>query len=235
MSLVKICGLRTPETLEAALAAGADMVGFVRFARSPRHVDLELGRALSREAAGRARRVLLLVDPTDGELDETIRAIEPDLVQLHGGESPERVAAIRSATGRPVMKALPIGERADLARIDAYRDAADRILLDAKPPKDAALPGGNGIAFDWSLLGDLPGRAGSATPLCAALGMTAATRPRPDLMLSGGLTPETVGEAIRISGLAAVDVSSGVESRPGEKDTAKIAAFVRAARAAFAA
>lgn len=216
MPLVKICGLKTAEALDAALAAGADMVGFVRFARSPRHVALDVGRALSREAAGRALRVLLLVDPTDAELDEAVAAIEPDLVQLHGRESPERTAEVAARAGCPVMKALPVADAADLDRIDRYRGSADRILLDAKPPPDAVLPGGNGIAFDWTLL--------------ASLG-----RPDGRLVLSGGLSPRNVAEAIAVSGLAAVDVSSGVESRPGIKDPAKIAAFVEAARAAFAA
>ncbi len=217
MSLVKICGLATAEALEAALAAGADMVGFVRFPRSPRHVSLEAGRALSRAAAGRATRVLLLVDPADAELDEAVAAIEPDLIQLHGRETPERAAAIRAQTGRPVMKALAVAEAADLARIDLYRASAERILLDAKPPKGAALPGGNGVAFDWRLLAGL------------------AKAPSHALMLSGGLTPENVAEAVAVSGLSAVDVSSGVESSPGIKDISKIAAFVKAARAAFAA
>lgn len=216
MPLVKICGLKTAEALDAALAAGADMVGFVRFARSPRHVALDVGRALSREAAGRALRVLLLVDPTDAELDEAVAAIEPDLVQLHGRESPERTAEVAARAGRPVMKALPVAEAADLDRIDRYRGSADRILLDAKPAPDAVLPGGNGVAFDWTLL--------------ASLG-----RPDGRLVLSGGLSPRNVAEAIAVSGLAAVDVSSGVESGPGIKDPAKIAAFVEAARAAFAA
>lgn len=217
MPLVKICGLTTPEALEAALAAGADMVGFVRFPRSPRHVGLEAGRALSLAAAGRASRVLLLVDPADAELDEAVAAIEPDLIQLHGRETPERAAAIRARTGLPVMKALAVAEAADLAHIGLYRESAERILLDAKPPKGAALPGGNGVPFDWRLLAGL------------------ADAPGPALMLSGGLAPDNVAEAIAVSGLSAVDVSSGVESAPGIKDISKIAAFVEAARAAFAA
>lgn len=231
MSLVKICGLSTPASLEAALAARADMIGLVRFARSPRHVSLEAGRDLSRQAAGRVLRALLMVDPTDAELDEAVAAIEPDMIQLHGSETPSRVSAIRARTGRPIMKAVAVAEAADLARIDAYRGAADRVLLDAKPPKDAVLPGGNGVAFDWTLL------QGLARPsLCHSLGMGApAFDPEHDLMLSGGLTPGNVAEAIRVSGLRAVDVSSGVESAPGIKDETKIAAFIQAARAAFAA
>lgn len=231
MSLVKICGLNTPASLEAALAAGADMIGLVRFARSPRHVELDAGRALARQAAGRAQRVLLLVDPTDAELDEAVGAIEPDMLQLHGAESPARVATIRARTGRPVMKAIAIGTATDLNGLDAYRGAADRILLDAKPPKGSALPGGNGVAFDWTLL------AGLARPsLCTSLGMGAPNfDPDRDIMLSGGLTPENVADAIQVSRLRAVDVSSGVERAPGVKDNGKIAALVEAARAAFAA
>ena len=211
--LVKICGLSTPETLDAALKAGADLVGFVRFPASPRHVDLDRGRALSRRARGRASRVALLVDPDDAALDEAVDALDPDLLQLHGHETPERVASIRARFGRPVMKAVGIAEAADLAAIEPYATVADRVLLDAKPPRDAgALPGGNGLAFDWRLLAslDLDDR----------------------FMLSGGLTPETVATAVALTGVRAVDVSSGVETKPGEKDPARIAAFVRAARSA---
>ena len=213
-TLVKICGLSTPATLDAALNAGADMVGFVRFPRSPRHLELERAAELSRQAAGRVERVLLVVDPTDEELDEAIAAIRPDLVQLHGRETPERVAAIRAHTGRPVMKAIGIANAADLAHIDAYRGAADRLLLDAKPPAGSTLPGGNGLTFDWRILADSDIHPGD--------------------LLSGGLTPGNVAEAILVSGAAGVDVSSGVERRRGEKDSSMIAAFVRAARAAFA-
>ena len=211
--LVKICGLSTPETLDAALKAGADLVGFVRFPASPRHVGLDRGRALSRRARGRATRVALLVDPDDAALDEAVDALDPDVFQLHGGETPERVLAIRARFGRPVMKAVGIAEAADLAAIELYATVADRVLLDAKPPRDAgALPGGNGLAFDWRLLAslDLDDR----------------------FMLSGGLTPETVATAVALTRIHAVDVSSGVERRPGEKDPARIAAFVRAARSA---
>lgn len=210
MTEIKICGLSTPETLDAALGAGADWVGFVRFARSPRHVELEAARVLSRQAKGRAGRVVLLVDPDDAALAAAIEAIAPDLIQLHGRESPERVAEIRTSTGLPVMKALGIAGAADLAAIPAYAAVADRLLLDAKAPPGAALPGGNGVSFDWSLL------AGADLPA--------------GLMLSGGLGPENVAEALARTGLRAVDVSSGVESAPGIKDPARIAAFVTAAR-----
>lgn len=212
--MIKICGLSTPETLEAALAAGADMVGFVRFARSPRHVSLEAGGRLSAAARGRAIRVLLVVDPADRDLDAAVAALEPDLIQLHGTETAERAAAIRARTGCGIVKALGVGSAQDLAAIPCYRGAVDRILLDAKPPKGAVLPGGNGATFDWSLLVGLD--------------------PGLPLMLSGGLDPANVAHAMAVTGLASVDVSSGVERRPGEKDPALIAAFVTAARAAAA-
>ncbi|MCJ2012350.1 phosphoribosylanthranilate isomerase [Methylobacterium sp. J-076] len=210
MPEIKICGLSTPDTLDAALAAGADWVGFVRFPRSPRHVALDTARSLSHRAKGRAGRVVLLVDPDDDALAAAVAAIGPDLIQLHGRESAARVAAIRAATGLPVMKALGIATRADLARVADFAAVADRLLLDAKPPPGAALPGGNGVRFDWDLLAgaDLP--AGT--------------------MLSGGLCADTVAEALRRTGLTALDVSSGVESAPGIKDPARIAAFVAAAR-----
>ena len=210
MPLVKICGLSTPETLDAALAAGADWVGFVRFPKSPRHVGLDVARALSAQAHGRARRVVLLVDPDAAALAEAIGAIDPDLIQLHGRETPDRVTAIRAAAGRPVMKALGVASAADLARIPAYAHVADRILLDAKPPPGADLPGGNGRSFDWTILD------GAALP--------------PGTMLSGGLTVANVAEALARTGLDTVDVSSGVESAPGVKDPETIAAFVAAAR-----
>lgn len=209
---VKICGLSTPETLEAALAAGADLIGLVHFPRSPRHVDLAAGAALAARARGRAERVVLLVDPDDALLDAVTAALDPDWIQLHGRESPERSAAIRARSGRPVMKALGVATLDDLAPVAAYAGAADRILLDAKPAPGAALPGGNGHAFDWTLIG----RAGLA----------------PGFMLSGGLTPQNVGEALAVTGARAVDVSSGVERGPGRKDPELIRAFVAAARAA---
>jgi len=213
--LVKICGLSTPETLDAALGAGADMVAFVHFPKSPRHVELDAGRPLSTRARGRAQRVLLVVDADDALLAGAVEALDPDLIQLHGGETPDRVATIRVRFGRPVMKAVGIAEAADLAAVERYRGVADRLLLDAKPPKGAgALPGGNGVAFDWRLVAGLD--------------------PATSFMLSGGLNPDNVGTAIRLTGVRAVDVSSGVESRPGQKDPARIEAFVRAARAAFA-
>jgi phosphoribosylanthranilate isomerase len=213
--LVKICGLSTPETVDVALAAGADLVGFVHYPNSPRHVELDVGRALSARAKGKALRVALVVDADDAELSAVVAALDPDWLQLHGTETPERTASIRARFGRPVMKAIGIGGASDLAGLAAHR-ASDHLLLDAKPPRSAgALPGGNGVAFDWGLLAGLD----------------------PDLrfMLSGGLNPDNVAAAIGITGARAVDVSSGVENRPGHKDPAKIEAFVKAARAAFAA
>ena len=210
---VKICGLSTGDTLAAALDAGADLVGFVHFPKSPRHLGWAEARALAAEVRGRAERVVLLVDPDDATLAAALESVAPDLIQLHGRESPERVAAIRRFTGRPVMKALGIAESADLARVADYA-AADRLLLDAKPPRGAALPGGNGLAFDWSLL------AGTALPR--------------GWMLSGGLRPGTVAEALARTGATAVDVSSGVETAPGVKDPGLIAAFVAAVRAGAA-
>ncbi len=207
---VKICGLSTDPTLDAALDAGADLVGFVHFAKSPRHVTLEQGRALSLRARNRAERVVLLVDPDNDLLDAALAALDPDVIQLHGRESPDRVAAIRARVGRPVMKALGIATSTDLAAIADYADVADRILLDAKPPPGAVLPGGNGQAFDWTLLGGLDLPAGT--------------------MLSGGLTTDSVREALTRTGLSAVDVSSGVETAPGVKSAERIAAFVAAAR-----
>jgi phosphoribosylanthranilate isomerase len=213
--IVKICGLRTADTLDAALQAGADMVGFVRFANSPRHVGLEEGQALSRQARGRAQRVVLVVDADDAALAAAIEALDPDVLQLHGSETPERVAELRRRFGRPVMKAIGISGAADLDRIGPYRAHADRLVLDAKPPREAgALPGGNGLPFDWRLLAGLD--------------------PGVPFMLSGGLSPDNVRDAVAITGARAVDVSSGVETRPGEKDPDKIEAFVRAARAASA-
>jgi phosphoribosylanthranilate isomerase len=215
-NLVKICGLSTPETLDAALNAGADMVGFVRFPKSPRHVSLNLGHRLALQARGRAQRVVLLVNPGDEDIAQAIEAINPDLIQLHGSESPARVAEIRSMVKRPVMKALGVAEPSDLQALSPYADGADHILLDAKPPRTAeALPGGNGISFDWRLLNGLD--------------------PKVSFMLSGGLNPDNVAEAIRLTKPRAVDVSSGVETGPGLKDPARIEAFIRAARTAFAA
>ena len=215
MALIKICGLSTPETLEAALAAGADMVGFVFFEKSPRHIDDDLAARLGAQFSGRARKTALSVDADDARLDAIVAALAPDGLQLHGKESPERVAAVKARYGLPVLKAIGVSDAADLERAAAYRGVADWLLLDAKPPKDAAHPGGNGVTFDWTLLKHLD-------------------RTLP-FMLSGGLDPANVAEAIRISTPDGVDVSSGVEDRPGVKNPDKIRAFVETARQAYAA
>lgn len=210
---VKICGLKTEEAVAAALEAGADMVGFVFFPKSPRNVAIAEAALLAETARGRAIIVALAVDPDDALVAAIASGLRPDLLQLHGHESPERCAAIRAATGLPIMKAIPVAEAEDLAIVPAYVPHVDRFLFDAKPPKRPdALPGGNGLAFDWRLIAGLdPGRP---------------------FMLSGGLDPETVAAAITTTGVGGVDVSSGVESAPGVKDPVKIRAFVARARAA---
>jgi phosphoribosylanthranilate isomerase len=213
--LIKICGLKTPEALDAALDAGADMVGFVFFPPSPRNVGFEAVRALAARVRGRAQKVALSVDAGDDQLAAIIDALNPDLLQLHGRETPDRVVMVRTRFGRPVMKALPIAERADLSPIRIYDKVADRLIFDARAPREATRPGGLGKSFDWRLLENLK------------IGLP--------FMLSGGLDAENVAEALRITGAPGVDVSSGVERAPGVKDPDKIRAFIRAARAAAAA
>lgn len=206
---VKICGLRTPEHLAVAAEAGAQYAGFVFFAKSPRHLTLAEGRALALAAPEGLAKVGLTVDASDAELDALLGAVPLDMLQLHGRESPARVLEVKARYGLPVMKAVGIAERADLAALDDYQTVADQILVDARPPKDAVLPGGNGLAFDWTLL----------------LGRVW----RRPWMLAGGLTPENVALAIRSTNARQVDVSSGVESAPGVKDEGLIRAFVAAA------
>ena len=208
--LVKICGLKTPEALDAALVAGADMVGFVFFPPSPRNLGIEAARALGERVQGRAKKVALSVDATDAELDRVVEALKPDMLQLHGKETPERVVAVRSRFQLPVMKALPIEARADLAPIRIYEKVADWLLFDARAPREATRPGGLGKTFDWTLLENLDLKI--------------------PFMLSGGLDAANVAEAVRITRPPAVDVSSGVERAPGEKDPDKIRDFIRAAR-----
>lgn len=211
---VKICGLKTEAALEAALANGADYVGFVFHAASPRNVDLATARRLADKARGRAKIVALLVDPDDRQLAEVVAAASPDLIQLHGSETPARVAEIAKRFKRPVMKAIKVESPADAEAALAYKGKADLILFDAKAPegREGALPGGNGVAFDWQALESVRGKIG--------------------YMLAGGLTPLNVAQAIRLTGAASVDVSSGVESRPGEKDAELIRRFLHAAKTA---
>jgi phosphoribosylanthranilate isomerase len=214
---IKICGLSTPETMAAALDAGADMVGLVFHPRSPRFVELETAAALAGQARGRAAIVALMVDLPDETIRDITQAVRPDVAQCHGREDGARLALIRTMTGAKVMKAVGVAEASDLPAVIAAGAAADRVLIDAKPPKDAAYPGGHGRPFDWDVLAGLP-------------------RDLP-FLLSGGLTPDNVAEAIgAVRGLgrdlAGVDVSSGVERAPGVKDAAKIRDFIAAARAA---
>ena len=215
MSLeVKICGLKTAEALDAALDAGADMVGFVFFPPSPRHLDATTAQMLGERVHGRALKVALSVDADDAFLAASIAALKPDMLQLHGKESPARVTDIRARFGLPVMKAIPVAERADLAAIAPYVGVADRLIFDARAPRDATRPGGLGRTFDWHLLESLD-----------------LTLP---FMLSGGLDAANVAEALRVTRAPGVDVSSGVESAPGVKDPDRIRAFIRAARDAEA-
>jgi phosphoribosylanthranilate isomerase len=212
---VKICGLNTPEALDVALESGADLVGFVFFAPSPRHLAFAAARALASRVQDRAGKVALTVDADDETLRAIVEALKPDLLQLHGAEPPARVTALKARFGLPVMKAIPVAERKDLARIDLYKSVADRLIFDARAPQDATRPGGLGTPFDWTLLKDVD--------------------PGIPFMLSGGLDAGNVAEALRITCAPGVDVSSGVERAPGEKDPDKIRAFIRAARAADAA
>jgi phosphoribosylanthranilate isomerase len=220
--LVKICGLSTEASVEAAIEAGADMLGFVFHPKSPRNIEAGEAARIAAPARGRAEIVALTVDPEPGPLNAIVALLAPTMIQLHGQETPTRCGEVRSWRNRPVMKAIGVATPEDLAVLPAYAGIADRILLDAKPPRDAAYPGGHGRVFDWNILASLKSQ----------------TLP-PDLpfMLSGGLDPDNVGEAIRTvrgMGLAleGVDVSSGVESAPGVKDLGRIRAFVAAARAA---
>ncbi|SEP59744.1 phosphoribosylanthranilate isomerase [Devosia sp. YR412] len=209
--VIKICGIKTLDLLETTIAAGADMVGFVHFVRSPRHVSIEDIATLISAARGRIETCVLLVNPDNSCVAE-VAALGPDWIQLHGPESPHRVEAIRAEAGVEIMKAVPIGSAEDVRHVADFVDVADRILVDAKPPKGADRPGGLGETFDWALLETLD--------------------PSVPFMLSGGLTPQTVAEAIRTVRPFGVDVSSGVESAPGVKDKKLIEAFIRNARAA---
>jgi phosphoribosylanthranilate isomerase len=209
--IVKICGLSTRETLDVALESAADMVGFVFFAPSPRHLGLDVARDLGGAVKQRAAKVALTVDADDATLDGIVDALRPDLLQLHGRETPARVREIKQKFGLPVMKALPVETSADLAALPGYAGVADRILFDARAPKEATRPGGLGAVFDWRVLENLD----LALPF----------------MVSGGLHAGNVVEAVRITRAGGVDVSSGVERTPGIKDPEMIRAFIRAARA----
>lgn len=206
---VKICGLRTVADVAAVAAAGAAYAGFVFFPKSPRNLTVEAARVLALAAPEGLAKVALVVDAEDAVLDAIVEGVPLDMLQLHGHESPERVAAVRARYGLPVMKAVGVADEGDLAALFDYATVADQILVDAKPPKGADLPGGNGLSFDWRLV--------------------AQRRWLRPWMLAGGLTAENVAEAVRLTNARQVDVSSGVESAPGVKDAGKIAAFVRAA------
>ena len=205
---VKICGVRTPAIVETASEAGADFIGLVLFAKSPRHVELEEARVLAAVARGKIGTVAVLVDPDDALVDGVVERVRPDFLQLHGSETPERVTAIGTRARLPVMKAIAVAEACDVADADKYAASADFMLFDAKASPDALLPGGNGVPFNWEALKGI----------------------KPPFALSGGLTPDTVGEAIRLTGASLVDVSSGVERAPGEKDAELMRRFIRAAK-----
>ncbi len=208
---VKICGVRTPAIVDIAVGAGADYVGLVFFAKSPRNVTLAEAALITKAAAGRIASVAVLVDPDDDLIEDVMAIAGPDLLQLHGSEAPERMAAIKARFGVPLIKAITVASAEDIAGADGYWDVADIMLFDAMPDPAASRPGGNGLAFDWRALAGLE-------------------QDRP-FALSGGLTPENVGEAIRLTGAVMVDVSSGVERKRGEKDAELMQRFIRAAKA----
>jgi phosphoribosylanthranilate isomerase len=205
----KICGLSEPAHIAAAADAGAAYVGFMFFERSPRNLSVEAARALAIDVPMGVAKVAITVDADDATLDAITDAVPLDMLQLHGRETPERLTDLRTRYGLPVMKAVGIADESDLAALDTYMDAADQILIDAKPPKDAPLPGGNGLTFDWRLIANRHW-----------------SKP---WMLSGGLTPENVAEAVGLTGARQVDVSSGVETAPGQKDQELIRRFIQAA------
>ena len=211
---VKICGLSTPETLQAAVDAGASHVGFMFYERSPRNVTITQAANLRALMPASVQAVAVLVNADDALLDQVVKTVRPDLLQLHGGETPERVAEIKKRSGLPIMKVISVSDAADVATADIYEKVADLLLFDAKPPKSMAnaMPGGNAVSFDWSLMAN-------------------ATQKLP-WMLSGGLTPDNVTDAVRQTGATMVDVSSGVEDAPGKKNVALIRAFIDAAKSA---
>lgn len=207
---VKICGLTTPETLDAALAEGAAFVGAVVFPKSPRHIPPPTAGALFARARGRAGIVAVTVDADDALLVEIMRDLRPDFIQLHGTETPERAGAVRAMTGAGIIKALPVRAEVDIQAASAWETVVDHLMFDAKPPEGSALPGGVGASFDWTLM--------------------AGHRFARPWFLAGGLTRDNVHEAIALTGAPLLDVSSGVESTPGAKDPGLIAAFIRAAK-----
>lgn len=209
---IKICGLKSEEAVERAVALGASHVGFIFFPKSPRHIEPADAGRLAERARGRAKIVAVTVDADNDDLDEIVALLSPDILQLHGGESPERVLAVKAVYGLPVMKAFSLREADDLRRIEPYLGIADRFLFDARPPAGSDLPGGNGVAFDWRLMHLLDGGV--------------------DYMLSGGLNKDNVAEALRLTGAPGIDVSSGVERAPGVKDLDLIDAFFAAVRTA---
>ena len=208
----KICGITTPEALDAAIAGGAEYIGLVFYAKSPRHLDVAKAKGLAERARGKAKIVALTADADDATLNEIVDEVAPDILQLHGKETPDRVAAIKQQFGRDVIKAIAVATANDAARARAYAGIADLILFDAKAPPGAALPGGNGRTFDWHALDGVA----EALPF----------------MLSGGLDPDNVVDAIALTHPRAVDVSSGVESAPGIKDPEQIRRFLLAVKAA---
>ena len=207
---VKICGLKTTADVAAVAASGAAYAGFVFFAKSPRNLTIPAARELALAAPVGLAKVALVVDADDVFLDAITEAMPLDMLQLHGHETPDRVAEVRARYGLPVMKAVGVADEGDLAAVFDFSLVADQILVDAKPPKNADLPGGNGLSFDWRLV--------------------AQRRWLRPWMLAGGLTPDNVAEAIRLTNARQVDVSSGVESAPGVKDAGRISAFVKAAQ-----
>jgi phosphoribosylanthranilate isomerase len=209
---IKICGLKTEEAVDRAVALGATHIGFIFFAKSPRHIEPADAGRLADRIRGKAQIVSVSVDADNDDLDEIVDLIRPDILQLHGSETPDRMLTIKAVTGLPVWKVLSIADADDLRRIEAYDGIANRFLLDAKPPKNSELPGGNGVSFDWRLLSGLDGNV--------------------DYMLSGGLNKNNIGEALRIARPTGIDTSSGVESSPGVKDLRMMEEFFEAVRLA---
>ncbi|KSV70407.1 N-(5'-phosphoribosyl)anthranilate isomerase [Sinorhizobium sp. GL2] len=211
---MKICGLKTAEAAERAVALGASHVGFIFFPKSPRNIEPDDAGRIADRIRGQAKIVAVTVNADNDELDEIVSALNPDILQLHGSEDAERLLTVRAMYGLPVMKALSVREASDLEKIDAYIGIADRFLFDAKPPKGSDLPGGNGVSFDWKLLDALDGSV--------------------DYMLSGGLNADNIGEAMAQTSARAIDISSGVESAPGVKDLKLMESFFNAVRQAEA-